>query len=227
VLPVGSVVDFLARAPEIEIYHSTFFSKRCYNTQRKEPKNYFFMILPLTYYGNPVLRKKALPVTEINDEIRELVANMTETLYAHNGGGLAAPQVGRSLRIFLTNAPLLSEDKQSWVDGTLRLFINPRLFDPSPEVWEWPEGCLSIPELYPPIVRPWKISVEAMDLEGNIFVETFTAMEARAVMHENDHINGVLNIDRADHKLRRQLEPQLREIKKKFAPENEKLRKIS
>lgn len=175
------------------------------------------MILPLAYYGNPVLRKKALPVEEITDEIREFVGHMIETLHAHNGAGLAAPQVNRSIRIFLTNAPILSDDKEKWLEGTLRIFINPRLFDPSPEVWEWPEGCLSVPELYPPIVRPWKISVEAMDLEGKTFVETFTAMEARAVMHENDHINGVLNIDRTDHKLRRELEPQLRAIKKKFA----------
>lgn len=175
------------------------------------------MVLPLTYYGNPVLRKKALPVEEINDEIREFVAQMIETLHAHNGAGLAAPQVNRSLRIFLTNAPILGENKEEWLEGKLRIFINPRLFDPSPEVWEWPEGCLSIPELFPPIVRPWRISVEAMDLEGKVFVETYTAMEARAVMHENDHINGVLNIDRVDHKIRRQLESQLRDIKKKFS----------
>ena len=174
------------------------------------------MELPLAYYGDPILRKKTAKVTEITDEIRQLVADMIDTMNAKDGIGLAAPQVFKSLSIIVVQAPVPSEDGNKWVNGKLRVLINPKITNPSPESWEASEGCLSIPGVYGPVTRPWKITVEAMDLDGNIFIEDFIGYEARVIMHENDHINGVLFIDRVQGKQRQELEPKIREIKKKF-----------
>lgn len=171
------------------------------------------MILRLAYYGDPILRKKTAPVKEITDEIRQLVKDMTETMHAKNGIGLSANQVHHSISLFIICPPVPSEDGNEWRDGELRVFINPKLKDPSKQTIILPEGCLSIPGIYADIQRPACITVEAMDLDGKIFVETFTGWPARVIMHENDHINGVLFIDRVLGKERQRLEPRLRELK--------------
>ncbi len=175
------------------------------------------MKLPLSYYGNPVLRKKCREVEEINDEIRRLVSDMSETLEAQNGIGLAAPQVGKDLRLFITKVPVPSkDDPDQWEDGPLYVFINPVLSEPSPESWESSEGCLSIPKVYVPVTRPYRIKVEATDLDGNRFTEEFSGLQARCCMHENDHINGVLMIDRTDKASRKEIDADLRRIKKEY-----------
>ncbi len=175
------------------------------------------MKLPLAYYGNPILRKKCREVEEINGEIRQLVSDMAETLEAQSGIGLAAPQVGKDLRLFITKVPIPSQDDpDQWDEGPLYVFINPTLLEPSAESWENGEGCLSIPKLYVPVVRPYRIQVEATDLEGNRFTKEFSGLQARCCMHENDHINGVLMIDRTDKKHRKEIEADLRRIKKEF-----------
>lgn len=173
------------------------------------------MLLPLAYYGNPILRKKAAPVKEINDEIRKLVADMIETMKAKDGIGIAAPQVHHSLALFVTRAPVMQADGE-WIEGEIRVFINPKISGVSNEQNCYSEGCLSIPKLYGDVYRPNKITVQAQDLDGNTFVEDFVGFPARVILHENDHINGVLFIDRLEAKERKQIESQLREIKKKF-----------
>ncbi len=176
------------------------------------------MKLPIAYYGDPILRKKGARVEEINDEIRQLVADMIETMDDKDGIGLAAPQVHRSLALFITRAPIppKAEDEE-WTSAPLRVFINPKISDPTPEGWETSEGCLSIPGVYAPVTRPWKVKVEATNLEGERFEEEFSGYEARVIMHENDHINGVLFIDRVLGRLRQELDPKLREIKKRYS----------
>lgn len=174
------------------------------------------MKLSLAYYGDPVLRKKGTHIEEITPEIKKLVEDMIETMLELDGIGLAAPQVFKSLLLFVTRAPIPSEDGKEWIEGPIRVFINPKLSDPSSEGWEASEGCLSIPSLYAPVMRPWKITVEAMDLEGNHFKEELQGWPARVVMHENDHINGILYPDRILGKSRQLLEPKLKDIKKKF-----------
>jgi len=173
------------------------------------------MKLPLAYYGDPILRKKCEDVEVINDEIRQLVKDMIETLIEHNGIGLSAPQVHKSLRIFITAVPK-EQDDGSWLPGTLRVFINPEILWVSDIIENRAEGCLSIPKLYSEVDRPSKVKVRATDLEGNVFEEEFTDLEGRCVLHENDHINGVLFIDRIHGKQRKKLEPMLRQVKKKF-----------
>lgn len=172
------------------------------------------MQLPLAYYGNPILRKKCNPVEKIDDEIKKLVADMIETMLAYNGIGLAAPQVNQSVSIFITRVPIEQEDG-SWVDGEIKVYINPKILAYSEEVQTHSEGCLSIPKLYVHVTRPYSIEVEAMDLDGNLFQSTLSGFAATNFMHENDHLNGVLTIDRVERSQKNKLEPLLREIKKK------------
>lgn len=174
------------------------------------------MKLPLAYYGNPILRKKAQPVKEITAEIRQLVSDMIDTMDAEKGIGIAAPQVQQSLAIFITRPPVKQED-DTWVDGPLvYVYINPKIVGYSSEVEGDSEGCLSIPKLHGEVVRPLKISLQAMDLDGNTFTEDHQDLNARIIMHENDHLNGVLFIDRMHGKERKELEPKLQQIKQHY-----------
>jgi peptide deformylase len=174
------------------------------------------MKLTLAYYGEPILRKKTVPVLELSEEIRQLVADMVETMQACNGVGLAAPQVHRSLSIFVTCVPKKQLDGK-WIPGQLRVFINPKILSVTKETEVHSEGCLSIPKIYGEVERPSKVTVRATDLNGNIFEEEFSGLEACCVLHENDHINGVLFVDRIFGKARKELEPKLRTIKKNFS----------
>ena len=171
------------------------------------------MRLPLAYFGNPVLRKKATRVEGIDEEIRQLVIDMVETMNAEKGIGLAAPQIHRSLALFIIQVPQDGPD-DTCIPGQLYVFFNPKIISYSREQSECSEGCLSIPKVYGRVNRPLKVTIEATDLEGKRFTQEFLGLEARAVMHENDHINGVLFIDRLKGKERQDLEPALRQIRK-------------
>lgn len=174
------------------------------------------MKLDLRYYGDPILREKAKPIEEITDEIRNLAADMIETMNSYKGIGLAAPQVGVLLRMFISN--LVSEDEQGELHyGEPMVFINPVISNPSDVLVERSEGCLSIPQLYYSVLRPLTITLEATDLEGNSFKEECYGYVARNRMHENDHLNGVLFIDRIKGKRRNEIEPYLRQIRQKYS----------
>lgn len=179
------------------------------------------MKLPLAYYGHPLLRKKCERIDAITDEVRALVADMEETMFAHDGIGLAAPQVRRDLSLFIVNIPEETEKEEPPKPGITRVFINPKVLSYSQEQGWRSEGCLSIPTLYAPVERPLKITVEATDLTGNVFTEEFSGLYARAILHENDHINGVLFIDRIHGKKRQEIDSQLRQIKKKYSSLNQ------
>lgn len=174
------------------------------------------MKLKIAYYGNPILRKKASPVLTIDDEIKQLVNDMIIAMDEKDGIGLAAPQVGHSIALFITRVPIEKENDE-WEKGNVRVFINPKILEHSQEQDSFSEGCLSIPKVYGDVFRPIKIKVEATDLEGNRFTEELFGLHARVVLHENDHINGVLFIDRLSKEERKSLDVKLREIKKKFS----------
>lgn len=174
------------------------------------------MKLPLAYFGDPILRKKTVRVNEINDEIRQFVADMYETMIANDGCGLAANQVHSDKAIFVTCIPKYLENDVV-LPGKLRVFINPKIIGHSEEVWPCHEACLSIPKLSAVVVRPFKVTFEATDLEGNLFTEEFVEFDAHVMMHENDHINGVLFIDRLPPQKKKEIEPYLKEIKKKYS----------
>lgn len=161
------------------------------------------------------MRQKAEPVEAITDEIRQLCADMIETMLTIKGIGLAAPQVGKLLRIFVSNVDYEDEEGEIHLSDPI-VYINPIISSPSEELVKRSEGCLSIPKLYAYVERPEKITVEAMDLEGNLFTKECSGYLARNIMHENDHLNGVLFIDRIKGKRRTLLEPELRRIKQNY-----------
>lgn len=177
------------------------------------------MKLPIAYYGNPILRKKAARVETITDEIRQLVKDMEETMHALDGIGLAAPQIKHSLALFIT---YVSQDEagneadEEDIPPVVRVYINPKIIEYSQEEGSRDEGCLSIPLIYGNVIRPRHIKIEATDLEGNLFTKTLSDLPARNFLHENDHINGVLFIDRIRGKEREEIDKSLRKIKKEL-----------
>ena len=175
---------------------------------------------PLAYYGAAVLRQKAPPVEAVTPEIRQLVADLIDSVDVDEsvGVGLAAPQIHVSLRVFIIRLVDDGPDGQL-IYHPATVYINPVLSDPSPETEELSEGCLSIPELSAPVRRPLAVTVEAMDLEGNRFTRRLEGYEARVAMHENDHINGVLYIDRVSEQEKRRLKTPLRELRQKTQKE--------
>lgn len=172
---------------------------------------------PITFYGTPILRQKAAPVKEITDEVKNLVKKMTNTLYAFNGMGLAAPQVHHSIRLFIIRLPEELEDGTLRY-GELKVFINPKLSLPSKETRDENEGCLSIPGIRHVVERPQEITVEYTNLDGATTVERFSGWTARVIMHENDHINGILFIDRLPPKEKAKLENSLKKLEKRLKP---------
>jgi peptide deformylase len=174
------------------------------------------MKLPLAYYGDPILRKKGNLITEINDDILQLVNDMIDTMLSVKGIGLAAPQVHASLALFI--AYFIKDDDEKVDRNKIRVFINPKITFYSLNLSCHSEGCLSIPKLHCDVDRPMTIEIEALDLEGRTFTEKYHDYDAHIVLHENDHINGVLFIDRLYPKERKKIEPILKEIKKKFNP---------
>lgn len=170
---------------------------------------------PLVYYGNPLLRKKSVKVEKINDEIKTLVKDMIETMDANNGVGLAAIQVGEPWRVIVIRPEIENESGKIML-GEPEVYINPVLSNPSSETNIFSEGCLSIPGIHREVERPKSIHVEAMDLEGNKISEDFEGFKAVEIMHENDHLNGVLFVDRLSKENRKKIEPYLKEIKKKY-----------
>lgn len=142
-------------------------------------------ILKIKEYGEPILREKALPVKEITPEILNLVKDMAETMYTDSGVGLAAPQVGVSKRIILV-------DEEE--DGLIVL-INPVIIKSEGEVVA-EEGCLSVPDIYSQVKRSSKVTVKALNENGDPIEITKEGLTARALQHEIDHIDGILFIDR-------------------------------
>jgi peptide deformylase len=173
------------------------------------------MKLPIAYYGHPILRKKAALVDTITPEIRKLVDDMIETMITSNGVGLAAPQVHHSIAMFI--ACFIEEDDEELDPNKVRVFINPKIIKFSDRQSPGSEGCLSIPRIYRDVDRPVSIELTALDLSGRAFTEVFNGYSARVILHELDHLHGVLFIDRLPSKQRKALELQLRAIKKKFS----------
>ncbi len=172
------------------------------------------MKLAVLIYGDPVLRKRSEPITEITDEIKQLASDMIETMDAHHGIGLAANQIGRAIRMFVCRSYIIMTDGR-WALAEPKVYINPKLLEHSKETVEDDEGCISVPRIRLVIERPLKVKVEAQGLDGKLFTEELEGYNARIRMHENDHINGVLFVDRVDVHTRNKIEPILRELKKR------------
>lgn len=157
--------------------------------------------LSVLHYPAPSLRAKARPISKITDEVRAVAARMIDLMHEHDGVGLAAPQVGLSWRMFVTDAP---------DDGGPKVYINPTLTVADDEVGVHEEGCLSLPGVRIDIERPLSITIQAQDLEGNPVTATSHDFPARVWQHEFDHLNGVLIIDRLSPAERQALRAQQR-----------------
>lgn len=168
------------------------------------------------YYGDPILRQKCEPVKEITPEIKELAQFMIDYIDQNSAIGLAAPQVGVPIRLFVLRDYLVQPDGK-WVVSEPKVFINPKILWKSEETDTDTEGCMSFPGLQVgPIERPLKVKFEATDLEGKVFIDEREELNARVTFHENDHLNGVLHIDRLPPLFRKRIEGDLRLIKSKY-----------
>jgi peptide deformylase len=175
------------------------------------------MILKVLKYGEPVLRRKGARIETITQEIKALIADMFETMYAHKGVGLAAQQVGHALQLTVldvrgvTDRPstLELEGKPADVIDFMPLvLINPE-FKAVNEPVSGPEGCLSFPEIYADIARPETVDVKAMNEKGKHIEFRCGGLLARAIQHEFDHLHGILFIDRMEKKTKEELRPEL------------------
>lgn len=178
------------------------------------------MILPIVAYGDPVLRKETEKITADYPGLAELIGNMYETMYGANGVGLAAPQIGRSIRLFVIDTEPFAEDEdftveeQAQMKGFKKVFINAELVEETGEKWNFNEGCLSIPDIREDVARKDTITVHYSDENFKEHTETFTGMLARVIQHEYDHIEGVLFTDRLSSLKRRLLKGRLINISK-------------
>ncbi|WP_396635118.1 peptide deformylase [Maribacter sp. R86514] len=178
------------------------------------------MILPIIAYGDPVLRKVADDIDKDYPKLNDLIANMWETMYNASGVGLAAPQIGLPIRIFLVDTtPFsgdedLTEDEQKQLDGFKRVFINATIEEETGDEWAFNEGCLSIPDVREDVSRKDTIKITYLDENFKEHQETFDGLLARVIQHEYDHIEGVLFTDKLSSLKKRMLKSRLTNISK-------------
>jgi peptide deformylase len=178
------------------------------------------MILPIVAYGDPVLRKMGKDIDSDYPGLEELIRNMQETMKNAQGVGLAAPQVGKDIRLFLIDAePFaeneeLGEEERKFLKDFKRTFINPEILEEDGDEWAFTEGCLSIPNINEDVYRPETIRVRYLDENFNEKEEELSGLSARIFQHEYDHIEGVLFTDRLSSLKKRLLKKKLENISK-------------
>ncbi len=178
------------------------------------------MILPIVAYGDPVLRKKAKEINGEYPRLDELVSNMWDTMYNAHGVGLAAPQIGLPIRLFLVDTTPFSDDddlspeEQKALDGFKKVFINAKIEQEEGEEWDFNEGCLSIPEVREDVKRKPTITITYLDEDFKTYTETYNGLLARVIQHEYDHIEGILFTDKLSSLKKRLLKSRLDKISK-------------
>ena len=178
------------------------------------------MILPIIAYGDPVLRKKAIDVSSDYPNFKELIETMYETMYNAYGVGLAAPQIGLSIRLFIVDASPFAEDESLSVEEQNQLkefkctFINAKILDETGDEWVFNEGCLSIPNIREDVIRKPKIKIQYQDDNFKIHSKEFDGLLARVIQHEYDHIEGVLFTDKISNFKKRLIKGKLVNISK-------------
>ncbi len=177
------------------------------------------MLLPVYAFGHPVLRKLAEDIDQNYPDLAQLIANMWETMYHSHGVGIAAPQIGKAIRLFVVDTVQLveqfdEEDRANYPNeqGIRQVFINAHKLDESGEPWAYNEGCLSIPKIRENINRPEKVRLRWMDENFQEHEGEFTEVSARVILHEYDHIEGKLFIDYLSPLKRRLLKKKLDDI---------------
>jgi len=169
------------------------------------------MIYPIVAYGDPVLRKRAKDLNADDPNLPKLIEDMFETMYHACGVGLAAPQIGKSLRLFVVDAEALDEKT---CQGFKKVFINPEIIEQSGQPWDFEEGCLSIPNIRENVRRQPTIKIKYFDQNWQAQEEVFDGLKARVIQHEYDHIEGVLFTDKLSALKKRLLKGRLANISK-------------
>ncbi|MBP3191370.1 peptide deformylase [Natronogracilivirga saccharolytica] len=169
-------------------------------------------ILPIVTYDDPVLRNPAEPVESNTPELQTFIDDLFETMYEASGVGLAAPQVGRSLRIFVVDADAITEAEGEGTYGP-RVYINPEIVSDQDYLWDAEEGCLSIPDVREKVTRPDSIRIRYLDRDFYAHEEEHQGWFARVLQHEYDHLRGVLFIDYLGAFRKRLIRNKLNEIK--------------
>lgn len=183
------------------------------------------MILPIVAYGDPILKREAEEIDEQYPDLKQLIENMFETMYNAHGVGLAAPQIGLGIRLFIVDASSFAEDTEDIqneeekaqlekLKGFKRVFINPVMIEEDGKPWNFSEGCLSIPDIREDVSRKADIVLEYFDEDFNLREEAFDGMAARIIQHEYDHIEGILFTDHLSPLRRQFLRKRLNDISK-------------
>jgi peptide deformylase len=183
------------------------------------------MVYPIYGYGHSVLKREAEEIEEDFEGLEQLIEDMFETMYASNGVGLAAPQIGKSIRIFVIDSKQLEDDEEEiaekkskgekpFLNGVKKAFINPIILEEEGKPWDYEEGCLSIPDITADVSRKPKIVIEYQNEKFEIIEETFDGLNARVIQHEYDHLEGILFTDHLKPLKRRLMKRKLDAIKK-------------
>ena len=176
------------------------------------------MILPIVAYGDSVLKKKAIDIKKNYPELKKLISNMFKTMYAAQGVGLAAPQVGLSIRLFIIDTfPFSEEESLSDADKNQlksfkKTFINPEIIEENGSNWNFNEGCLSIPNVREEITRKSEIKIRYLDENFKTHIDKYDGLVARVIQHEYDHIEGVLFTDKVSNFKKRLIKSKLKSI---------------
>lgn len=178
------------------------------------------MILPIIAYGDPVLRKVGVEIDSEYPKLAELIENMKETMVNAQGVGLAAPQIGKAIRLFIVDtSPFgededLDEDERTFLGNYKKIFINAKILEEEGDEWAFREGCLSIPDVREDVFREEKITIEYFDENFKKHTEILDGLAARVVQHEYDHIEGILFTDKISSLKKRLIKKKLENISK-------------
>ncbi|MCH3882327.1 peptide deformylase [Tenacibaculum aquimarinum] len=178
------------------------------------------MILPIVAYGDPVLRKVGKEIDKDYPNLEKLISDMRETMYNASGVGLAAPQIGKDIRLFLIDASPFAEDEEleasdrEALKNFNKVFINAEIIEESGDEWAFNEGCLSIPDVREDVFRQESVTVEYQDENFKTITETFTGLAARVFQHEYDHIEGILFTDKLSSLKKKLIKKKLEKISK-------------
>lgn len=170
------------------------------------------MVLPVYGYGHPILRQEAEGIGPDYPDLKELIENMWDTMYAAKGVGLAAPQIGLPIRLFLVDTEQAFEEEEM-NKGICKVFINAEILEEGGNSWSYEEGCLSIPEVRSKVDRLEEVTIQYMDEDFQLHTETYDGINARVILHEYDHIDGILFTDHLKPLKKRMLKRRLNKIR--------------
>jgi peptide deformylase len=182
--------------------------------------NKFIMLLPIVAYGDPVLRKKGIDISKEYENLNDLIINMFETMDNAYGVGLAAPQIGKDIRLFIVNTEAFAEneayskEERAFLKTFKKVFINAKIIKEEGNEWNYNEGCLSIPGIHEDVNRLSTIHIEFLDENFNKQSEIYTGLVARVIQHEYDHIDGILFTDKISPFKKRLIKSKLEKISK-------------